>query len=642
MTRFFLGLVGTLFFATQVLAGTWTPNNFFYKPGVGARGEVEKAKFDSGLNRVDSRLANEKWLNDSSYGGDLGQAITIIGSTPTVLTIPSGNWSIAANLTVPANLTLKFGHGAILSITNGTTLTINGFIDAGLHQIFSASGSGKVLLGTGSVKEILPQWWGARGDNSTDCTAGIQAALDAAPVGGTIRFLDGTYLVGPLSFTKSGLKLKGSSGFGSNRTTGPTGTTRLMAKGDQTHLLEIGDTGLDYKICDVVVEDLDLHGGGHTISNAILVLKNMAGAAFHRVGLGVVAGRALYLQDFWDSTFEKCFIHDAGNAGDCTIYLAPPLPNARTINHVTFSECSFESTHGHLFESPDFDHGGSDSVDTLRIVNCKIEIGGGSSAHTSHKSVLYLPWVSRLLISGNVLTNYVTESGYDNLIEVGGWFGYSGPIICNNSISSPVSGTPSTFVYLDNNCPPAIVRNNCRDTFASGFKTFINRSTTPQAFLEACTYPMPTGLANPLVGNLWKSANILASQEDVEAFVYDADALSTQQTVCTMSQDWIRVGTDLSRDFSGYKFNIIVRARVKKGVAGTNAKCNLCFNWNESGSTWLGTKDVTSTSWTWVEWTVTASQLQSLKNLVLTTDTMVGSPTLYFDGWYYVVTNTAS
>ena len=67
MGRVLLALVSTLFLVTQVMAGAWTSNNFLYKPAIGARGDAEKAKFDSGLNRVDSRLAKEKGLNDSLY-----------------------------------------------------------------------------------------------------------------------------------------------------------------------------------------------------------------------------------------------------------------------------------------------------------------------------------------------------------------------------------------------------------------------------------------------------------------------------------------------------------------------------------------------------------------------------------------------
>ena len=181
MGRVLLALVSTLFLVTPVMAGTWTSNNFLYKPATGARGDDEKAKFDSGLNRVDSRLANEKWLNDSPYSGDLGTAITAIGSAKTVLSIPAGNWPIAANLTVPANLTLKFAHGAVLTIATGKTLTINGPLEAGRHQIFSWSGTGTVAYGN-LVPEVYPEWYGAIPDNSTDSVTYLQKALDTHTV----------------------------------------------------------------------------------------------------------------------------------------------------------------------------------------------------------------------------------------------------------------------------------------------------------------------------------------------------------------------------------------------------------------------------------------------------------------------------
>ena len=106
-------------------------------------------------------------------------AITAIGSNPTVLHIPPGTWPIASDLTIPANITLKLPRGAILNIANGKTLTLNGGVDAGLYQIFSWAGTGKVVFGMGSVDRIIPQWWGAKGDNSSDDTVAIEAAWKA-------------------------------------------------------------------------------------------------------------------------------------------------------------------------------------------------------------------------------------------------------------------------------------------------------------------------------------------------------------------------------------------------------------------------------------------------------------------------------
>jgi hypothetical protein len=207
MGRVFLALLSTLFLVMPIMAGTWTSNNFLYQPAIGARGDDEKAKFDSGLERVDARLANEKWLNDSLYNSDLGTAVTAIGSAKTVLSIPAGNWSVAANLTVPANLTLKFAHGAVLTIPTGNTLTINGTLEAGPYQIFSCAGTGKVVLAAGAVKEIHPEWWATNTTpGTTDMSAAILAAYTAAQdaVNGKITLLATTYAIADLVLPENG------------------------------------------------------------------------------------------------------------------------------------------------------------------------------------------------------------------------------------------------------------------------------------------------------------------------------------------------------------------------------------------------------------------------------------------------------
>jgi hypothetical protein len=225
--------------APAAMAGDWTGNEFIYKPKTGARGDAEKAAFDSGLDRVDQRLGKEIWVGDPKYGPTLEAALTAMGSTPAVLHVPRGDYAINADLTAPANVTLRVERGAVLNIADGKTLTLNGSLEAGPYRIFSWVGSGVVSLGDGRALQVVPEWWGALGDGVTDDTAAVRAAITATGALGTypstlshiLRFLPGkTYAVQKLTLNR-------------RQTVQAWGAT-ILHKGDNEDLIEI--IGKDY------------------------------------------------------------------------------------------------------------------------------------------------------------------------------------------------------------------------------------------------------------------------------------------------------------------------------------------------------------------------------------------------------------
>jgi len=80
----------------------------------------------------------------------------------------------------------------------GATVTVSSFDGLpGPVQWIDLSLGGVVAFTHGAVPYVLPQWWGAKGDGATDCTAATQAALDALDVlgGGTLFLPPGTYMI---------------------------------------------------------------------------------------------------------------------------------------------------------------------------------------------------------------------------------------------------------------------------------------------------------------------------------------------------------------------------------------------------------------------------------------------------------------
>jgi hypothetical protein len=138
-----------------------------------------------------------------SYGTEnhfSGSGAVSIGTTFSASNVeinpPISTISVTSNTTIPSNVSLNIKRGTTFVVSTGITLTINGGLDAGRYQIFSCSGTGKVVFGAGVVKEVYPEWWGTNtAPGTTDMAAAIQAAVTAADAVAYIDLSSTTYLV---------------------------------------------------------------------------------------------------------------------------------------------------------------------------------------------------------------------------------------------------------------------------------------------------------------------------------------------------------------------------------------------------------------------------------------------------------------
>jgi len=122
-------------------------------------------------------------------------------------------YTLKTSEVVPSNITLWFERGAIIADdANNATLKIYGPIDAGIYKIFDwGTGMGAVKFGNNAggpidipakISEVIPQWWGATGDNSTNDTAAVEHAIIAGNYTNIpIHFSAGTYRVTPGALT---------------------------------------------------------------------------------------------------------------------------------------------------------------------------------------------------------------------------------------------------------------------------------------------------------------------------------------------------------------------------------------------------------------------------------------------------------
>jgi hypothetical protein len=115
-------------------------------------------------------------------------AITGIGSSDATLVLSHGTWTIDANLTVPANLSVRIPAGCVLSISSGVTLTFAGkvFVD---DPTSWTSGSGTVVVSADGVHG------GTYHQSAAERTAGITPTNYSHPVGHLKRYgaaCDGT------------------------------------------------------------------------------------------------------------------------------------------------------------------------------------------------------------------------------------------------------------------------------------------------------------------------------------------------------------------------------------------------------------------------------------------------------------------
>ena len=231
MKKIFLVVWSLLFCGLSLAANTPTSNFGFPKPGVGDYGPSWMTDYNNKMDAADTSIkayidaadgilhnfiiSNNNWqdltgkpeitVGDPGYTTFATAIVALnLNSTPRNLIVPAGEHIVSSDMTVNSNIRLKFQNGAVLTIATTKTLTINGPLDAGLYQIFSCTGTGKVVFGSG--RHVSAAWWG-------DTGPAVQAAVNSliGVTGQVILTPNTSYAVTTTLTTYKGIELVGSN-----------------------------------------------------------------------------------------------------------------------------------------------------------------------------------------------------------------------------------------------------------------------------------------------------------------------------------------------------------------------------------------------------------------------------------------------
>ena len=204
-------------------------------------------------------------------------AAAVAASASGTILFPSGTYRISTNVTIPITHALWFTSNGNISIDAAVTLTINGAIDAPDAQIFSGA-----ALATGptfaNVGELRVRWFGAKGDGTTDDSAAIQAAVNAARRSdrAVVQFGSGIFAIGT-SITLAGpanaITITGTP-FAGVQTGSTNSNTVILWTGGANPVFNVGTGGSAVTFCNFY--DLSFQNTG-TGTNAIRFSTNSAG-----------------------------------------------------------------------------------------------------------------------------------------------------------------------------------------------------------------------------------------------------------------------------------------------------------------------------------------------------------------------------
>ena len=407
------------------------------------------ATVSSGMVADPVGVGNTAAINDPAGANDpssINNAVAAAAQTNGTVTISSAQ-TLSADLIIPSNVDVVIEKGGSIVKASNYTLKINGPFSAGLYQVFSGFSPGDVTFGSGSVMQILPQWWGAKGDGVHDDTKAIQCAINSIQVG-TVYFAMSSYKITAPIMGKTGVNLKGAGmEYGGN-----TGTV-LKPAGPIT-ALDLSSAS------NLTLEDMSIDGGAITAGSVGVLIggtgNNFTGEIeFSRISFSSL-DIGIKLQSAWYIDFSNCYF-EFNNTG---VY--GNLTSGGYATTVSFYKTRIAQNTNYGVYYP----GGGNGIRQLSFDNCDFELNGETEIYLKNVSPLNItsswfehknaPIAVQIMATGpgNITGNYFGGEYSDGITDNnGGNASYLN--IANNSFSGLTnavrfSGSCSNITLIGN------------------------------------------------------------------------------------------------------------------------------------------------------------------------------------------------
>jgi hypothetical protein len=327
---------------------------------------------------------------------------------------------------------LEFDGGS-LNPAAGTTLTINGPFHASSDFIFG--GAGSVVISR--PDKVYVQWFGAKGDGTTDDTVAVQRAVNAAGSAGAYFPCGGTYILSSTITLPSSAGVHGCSY--TRDTASPSGTViKWMGASNGPIFVE---TGLD--INPQNASERGASFGGFTVINggtaSALVgfqANNVTGAAFDHLAMSWPGGTCLQLQ----STNRNYPSSGGAALWMERVYIGPDVHLGCGTDIALLTVGGTGSFGYAKFDNPHLD-------------GHALDIGAGSSlfhSFVAFQSNIGSPCIS---VEGNAQNNFYdiraeSGDGTGQLLNVAAnsWFEGQGTLICANCLANTVGSNGYIWV----------------------------------------------------------------------------------------------------------------------------------------------------------------------------------------------------